>query len=107
VGQVALIDWKDVCYVGITNLPINVEVGRNFNVISEEADNPDYMWHYVPNNDPITLIKETGAPGGPPMAIGSGGYLISTFQATQTGSFKVQFDNMSKTKPIYYIINVN
>ncbi len=87
--------------------PINVKVGQNFNVVTQQADNPENIWTYVPSNDQIKLIKETGVPGGPPGVIGAGGELISTFQATQTGSFKVQFTNVGKTKTIDYVINVN
>lgn len=88
--------------------PINVKVGQNFNVIASRAGNPEYDWTYVPNNNnPITLIKQTGVPIGPPGVIGLGGTLISTFQATQTGSYKVQYTNIGESKTIDYVINVN
>ena len=91
----------------LSTAPTNVKVGQNFNIISGHSGSPDYWFDYAPNNDPITLIQQVGVPAGSPADIGSGGYLVSTFQATQTGTYKVQYTNFPKTKTIDYIINVN
>ncbi len=96
--------------------PNNVKVGQPFNVVTYENSSTGYMLSYSTNDEAIKSIKKTYSRISPSGVVGGGSSLIWTFQATQTGSYKLHFSRSRggdinpldpPIDPVDYIINVN